>query len=667
MTNTYDDANRVFTQTTETGEVDTFHYAVSGLGVTTTVDHGDGSTVETMVYQHDASGRLVGVVDPYMASSAQSWSGDLPVSTTERGGAKSTAIYNSAGVATAVGLADPLIAGAQAGSLTTTYCGANDPRPVDVADVAGVVTRYWWSVSATSPIPCDVGRSVPVRVTHAYGTAAAWDTTYSSLDGLVTSSTDAPSGDSVTTTYNWNSRRQLDSTVDYPSGTANPGRVTYFGYDSAGRLQVRRDPSGVETWTVHDAAGNITTQIGPVAVSRTACALPATVCSFSSQPTSPSKSWVYNLDGSVRSFTDELGNVTTTAITYPSGGGRIETVSAPTHGDSPTNPSSMTKTVTVSTYNRFDRLTSQVVGDPDKASLLATTSFAYDPLGRLHTQSRRVGGSSPDLVTSYAYDADGNQTVTAMGSDPTNTDRQLSKQRYDLRGRLVEQWGPTGDSSAPASVTGAGTALAVRTHETFTYDNADRLLAQTSGDGADQHQTFYRYDDAGRLRYVIVDRDNDGVVSSLSTGGPTDPDDGVTQYTYTPAGRVASVIKSPVDLTSYDWSAGTQSLKRTTTLQYDKAGQNTKIIDARNRATTRTFTARGELLRSTLSGGYYTQYGYDPAGRVIKVTNPSPTGTGTVEVVTSYDARGKVTAKTNPHTPATPSPPAVTYSYWPDG
>ena len=41
--------------------------------------------------------------------------------------------------------------------------------------------------------------------------------------------------------------------------------------------------------------------------------------------------------------------------------------------------------------------------------------------------------------------------------------------------------------------------------------------------------------------------------------------------------------------------------------------------------------------------------------------------TGTVEVVTSYDARGKITAKTNPHTPATPSPPAVTYSYWPDG
>ncbi|MEI2697682.1 MAG: hypothetical protein V9E94_04815 [Microthrixaceae bacterium] len=162
------------------------------------------------------------------------------------------------------------------------------------------------------------------------------------------------------------------------------------------------------------------------------------------------------------------------------------------------------------------------------------------------------------------------------------------------------------------------------------------------------------------MRYA--DRDGDGVVGA---SGPTDHDDGVTEYTYTDAGRLSAVIEPPESVSSFNWATG--SGKRTTSYGYDQAGRRTSVVDALSQTTTTTYTGRGEVERVTKPGGYYVEYGYDPAGRVTSVTVPSPTGTGTATVVSTYDARGLLTAQSEQHQSGTSSPPATTYSYYDDG
>ncbi|MEI2697681.1 MAG: hypothetical protein V9E94_04810 [Microthrixaceae bacterium] len=277
------------------------------------------------------------------------------------------------------------------------------------------------------------------------------------------------------------------------------GLSTFYGYDAAGRQTVVRDPSGVETWTVRDARGNVVTEVGPVAVART-CG--ATSCSFgATPPTGPTTTYTYDRTGSLLSITDPANKVTTFSEDYPSGGGRVETVTAPPHRDDP-GSSSTVQTSTVRTFDRFDRLVEEQVGDLSDPLSMSSTVVSRDRLGRVAVLSRTVGGSSGPVVTSFAYDVDGNQTVTAMGGDPSATDRQESKKVFDLRGRLIEEWGPTGDTSAPTSVSGS-TPTAVRHHAVYVYDNADRLVSVRAGDGNEAQQIYYRYDVAGRLRYEI--------------------------------------------------------------------------------------------------------------------------------------------------------------------
>lgn len=661
--NDYDTVGRVIQQTYPSGEVDTFNYAATSTEMTTTVAHIAGTASETLTYRHDLTGRLLEIVDPYSETTTRAWDRDLPTSMRQRRGGETAASYDADGRPEEVHLPDPVTAGAQAGVVSMTYCAAGDPRPVDVTDAAGVVTRYWWTTGG-SPTPCDAGRTVPVKVTQAFGTGAAWDTTYTSTDGLVDRVTVDPGGDALVSDYFWDaSKRLMTASVDYPAGPSSAGRVTYYGYDGSGRVRVQRDPGGAETWWVRNAAGQVTSQVGPVTVSRS-CG--ATSCSFpTSPPSGPTQSWAYNADGSIASYTDALNKVTTYESVYTSGGGRIETVTPPTHGNSASNWSSLTRTVTVSTYDGFDRLVSVAVGDPSIPGSVATTTYTYDPLGRVAASSETVGAGKPNLVRSFAYDADGNQTVEAYGSNPSLTDNALWVRTYDLRGRLVDEKGPTGDSTAPAAVSGTA-PVAVRGHRTWDYDDADRLLAETVGDGAERQTTFYRYDAASRVRYVIEDRDGDGVVPPLS-GAPTDPGDGVVESIYTGSGLLHQHVDSPVDLTSYDWAGGNQALKRPTTFTYDGAAQATAVEAPNGDTTTYAYTATGLVQRETLEGGYYTDYGYDAAGRTTRVRNPSPTGSGTVDVITAHNARGDVTSVTNPHVTGASSPPSVGFGYYDDG
>ena len=103
---------------------------------------------------------------------------------------------------------------------------------------------------------------------------------------------------------------------------------------------------------VRDAAGRVTSEVGPVFVERT-CGVSS--CAFgSTPPAGPSRAWAFGLDGRVVSFSDETGATTTVSDVFVAGGGRVETVTGPPHGSSAGDAGATTRTVTVSRYDAFD-------------------------------------------------------------------------------------------------------------------------------------------------------------------------------------------------------------------------------------------------------------------------------------------------------------------------
>lgn len=244
---TFDSIGRVATQTQRTGEVDSFTYTPSANGSDTVVDHVGGSTTETVTFRHDRTGRLSRIEDPDGYEAGRSWDRDLPSGSVTRRGAASTSTFDGDGRLTGAVLPDDEVAGAEAGSVSVSYCGPGDPRPTETTDSAGVVTRLWWA-EGSAPASCDAGRTVPVRVTRAHGTSSSWDVELDDIDGLVAETRDLAGPVPVVSRTNWDPNLRLPrSTSTYPAGPTGPAETTYVGYDSAGRVLVERDPSGAET------------------------------------------------------------------------------------------------------------------------------------------------------------------------------------------------------------------------------------------------------------------------------------------------------------------------------------------------------------------------------------------------------------------------------------
>ena len=155
--------------------------------------------------------------------------------------------------------------------------------------------------------------------------------------------------------------------------------------------------------------------------------------------------------------------------------------------------------------------------DGEEMTEPVVTDYTYGELGRLE-QVTSPGG----VETSYAYDDDGNVTATTTGTD-TNDDTSTRRTAYDLRGRVTDEWGPTGDVDENGND--------VRSHVRYHYDTADRLTETEvllTGDSIDTaasgdvQRTWHLYDSAGRKVYDIVDLNgNDGTPQQDATGALT--------------------------------------------------------------------------------------------------------------------------------------------------
>ncbi|OYP36784.1 hypothetical protein CGZ80_06960 [Rhodopirellula sp. MGV] len=202
--------------------------------------------------------------------------------------------------------------------------------------------------------------------------------------------------------------------------------------------------------------------------------------------------------------------------------------------------------------------------------LSGETEFAYTATGQLESLT-----DAEDQVTSYTYDDAGTKltetypdhvpsstigqagygivtfTPDATGRTVQRTDQQgdTCDYTYDLAGRLSSK-AYTGHASGP---------LSGQSHtDTFTYDDASRMLTAVSGRYG--NTVTYTYDDAGRKASeaiqiggqtytVLTDYDVAGQVSKL-----TYPDGKEVDRTYTDRGQLAGIDfdSTTIDTRTYD-------------------------------------------------------------------------------------------------------------------
>jgi RHS repeat-associated protein len=222
------------------------------------------------------------------------------------------------------------------------------------------------------------------------------------------------------------------------------------------------------------------------------------------------------------------------------------------------------------------------------------TEYGYDAKGNITTQTQHVGGQN--IVTSYAYDDQGNRTWT---KDALNRE---STEVYDAHNNLTHSTDFDGNETA------------------YAYDTANRVTRIEDPLG---HLTLYEYDTSGNATKQI----------RRAAGGGAEQ---VTLYTYDARGN---------RLTEED------PLHTVTRSFYDDAGNLTRTEDARGHATEYYYDANGNRTRETRTRTVgdspvletVTQLEYDADGRLTRSYDPSGVAT-----ITTYNALGKQEQVTTP-------------------
>jgi len=200
-----------------------------------------------------------------------------------------------------------------------------------------------------------------------------------------------------------------------------------------------------------------------------------------------------NLDGSVNPAADLGSPQGATTFSYDSVGRLV------TETDALGNTSSYS-------YNTLNELTSDTVQGH-------TTTYTYDAAGRVVGQIDSLGNT-----TSYSYDAQNRLTSDISQGHTTSF-------TYDAAGELLTETDYLGNTTS------------------YTYDAQNRLISDT----AQGHTTTYTYDASGRL---LSETDSLGNITRTTydaagqVTSDTDPQGHVTQYTYDAAGNVITAIDS---------------------------------------------------------------------------------------------------------------------------
>ncbi|MBY8885843.1 DUF3990 domain-containing protein [Streptomyces sp. PTM05] len=312
----------------------------------------------------------------------------------------------------------------------------------------------------------------------------------------------SPSGATTTITY--------FKDGDVASVTNPDGLVTRYTYDNLGRVLTKTDtsdsyPSGLTTSYTYDGDSQVLTETDPAITNRVTGAV------HQARTTT-----AYDPDGMVLSQTvDDL-----------SGGDASRKVA--------------------NTYDVYDQLasTEDAAGD--------TTTYTYDAYGNKATEQ------DPDGNTlAYTYDPNGDlltQTLKAYTGDPVNPsaakDLVETSRAYDPAGRLQSETDAMGDTTSYTYTDNGLKATVTRTdstgknsyvQESDSYDAAGNLVKQVTNNGATA--TTSTYDAADRDTSTTVDPTG---VDRTTTLAYT-PDDHIATSTITDATGATTTTSTTYD------------------------------------------------------------------------------------------------------------------------
>ncbi|WP_203983111.1 LamG-like jellyroll fold domain-containing protein [Sphaerisporangium rufum] len=517
-------------------------------------------------------------------------------------------------------------------------------------------------------------------------------TTYSYTDGTEAASGGGmtPAGLLKTTTDPKGEHRDYAYTAsgDLARDTSPTGLVTGYTYDAIGRragsteISAAQQGSGVATSYGYDATGRLATVTGPGVKNEISGAVHTTQTRYT-----------YDADGNRTGETlaDITGGDPARTKTYEYDTyGRMEKVTGPEGEVVQTSYDHMGRAVSTTdaagatyAYAYTARGESESVTlkgwtgsptDPKPAADVIVRSNAYDPAGRLASQTDAMGrttrftyfndDSPADVIadqvklnasatpvnvvlTSSTYDAAGNLTRQVTGGGKTRVDHV-----YDAAGRLTSstldpaalnrKTAYTYDANTNVTqtvLTGAGTTRAEST--SFRYETGGRLIEQTVENGATDLTTSWTVDDRGLIREIVDPRGN-------ATGATRA--DYTTSVDYDALGRPVQVQGPPVKVERGGAAATTE--RPTARMGYNTAGEETHKTGPENRATVTAYDKAGRV--ASVTGSPYTppggtqvtprtSFGYDAAGRVTSVTDPRGNVTDT-----TYDVLGRKVRVTDP-------------------
>ncbi|MFJ9779914.1 LamG-like jellyroll fold domain-containing protein [Amycolatopsis sp. NPDC101161] len=305
---------------------------------------------------------------------------------------------------------------------------------------------------------------------------------------------------------------------DVDSTTNADGLVTRFTYDPLGRMLTKTAvsdsyPAGLVTSYGYDGSDQVVSQTDPAVTDRVTGAVHTAVTTS-----------VYNADGSITSQTvaDGTGGdaARTTSSTYndkdqvastTDANGNVTTYTYDVYGNkkSETDPNG---TETDWTYDGEGHLLTQGVWytgspvDPKPATLLTQKSNAFDPAGRLASETDSMGNT-----TAYTY-TDNGLTATVTRKDPTGQQSFVAESNtYDASGNLIGTVTGNGANTSTSTVDAAG-----RVAQTVDDPGGAARSTSVSYTPDDKVATSTQSDPSGRSRTVSTSYDPMGVLTSRS-------------------------------------------------------------------------------------------------------------------------------------------------------
>jgi RHS repeat-associated protein len=451
------------------------------------------------------------------------------------------------------------------------------------------------------------------------------DLLFSYANGLPTSITDT-AGRTIGLTHNAQGLLEELSVPDgrhvtysYTAGmltsvTDLRGGLTSYAYDAEGRLTDVIDPNGhTRIHNDYGPDGRVVSQTDALGKISTFAWNPAT--QTSTMTDARGKEWkdVYQDNVLLRRI-DPLGNETRyvydenlNLVSLTDANGKTTTMGYDSSGNltQRTAPAPLNYEESF-IYDAQDNLVSSTDGRGN------TTTFDYDTAGNL------IRTTAPgSVVTEFGRDPAGTGLLTST-TDPRGKTTQLE---YDSAGNLVEVTTPLGNVITQG------------------YDSSGRMTSRVeprgnvTGGNPPDFTWAYTYDDGDNLRTQ------------------TDPLGNMTEWTYDPAGNLASEKDANNRTTSYGYNDADELASVTapdstvTGYDYDEGGNLISRTDAKNHVTSYDYDPAGRLSAVTSPLGQLWAYSYDPVGNVAAMVtargNATPTpGDGTI--VYSYDALNRL-------------------------